>query len=198
MPSDKDAQSRAVEGYFQRTQPQRSKSRIWARLPFSGHCACRSPLRCISPPLALAVVVLVASLVYLLAIRTRTRRIKVRLDNAEFTVSGDGYDIRLAAPFRCKAGVERKLQADRDKEICFIRLVIDVHGKPLVLRRASCGGLRSAAAGRNCGHIQRPWGGGIDESDAVSGHTVGANPAVARPGRLRQVGALKPTKRCRA
>lgn len=87
----------------------------------------------LSPLLALPLVVLFASLALLLALRTRTKRVKVRLANAVFTVSGDGYSIQLAAPFRCKTGVERNLPADRDQETCFIRLVIDVHGKPLVL-----------------------------------------------------------------
>jgi len=81
----------------------------------------------IFPPVALLV-----SAALLFALRARRKRIRVRLDNGLFTVSGAGYDIRLSAPFRCQAGVERRLQARSGQETCFIRMVIDVHGKPLV------------------------------------------------------------------
>lgn len=89
-------------------------------------------LSLLSPMLILPVALLLASAAFLVAYRARDHRVKVRLDNALFTVSGDGYDIQLRAPFRCKTGVERNLSADRDQETCFIRMVIDVLGKPLV------------------------------------------------------------------
>ncbi len=76
---------------------------------------------------------LAAALALFLVFRLRAKRVRVRLESAVFTVAGDGYDIRLSAPFRCKTGVERNLMADRDQETCFIRMVIDAHGKPLVL-----------------------------------------------------------------
>ena len=131
MPSDNAARSRAIEGYFARTQSKRSAMwRLLILLMAGAVLVASVSLR--SNVLSLPVAALVAFFAILVALRTRTRRIKVRLDDAIFTVSGAGYDIRLTAPFRCKTGVERKLLADRDQESCFIRMVVDVHGKPLV------------------------------------------------------------------
>ncbi len=84
------------------------------------------------PWLILPAAALLVLTALLFAFRARPKRIRVRLDNGLFTVSGDGYDIRLTAPFRCKAGVERRMSARSGQETCFIRMVIDAHGKPLV------------------------------------------------------------------
>lgn len=127
MPSDYEA----IEGYFTRTRAQRSARPALLVLLIAGALLAAS-FTLLSPMLALPITALVTASVFLLALRTRTRRVKARLDNAEFTVTGGGYDIQLQAPFRCKTGVERNLLADRDQETCFVRMVIDVHGKPLV------------------------------------------------------------------
>ena len=66
-------------------------------------------------------------------LRSRRRRVRVRLTSDQFIVSGDGYDARVMAPFRFKTGVERKPASERQEETGFLRMVIDVHGKPLVL-----------------------------------------------------------------
>ena len=127
MPSDYEA----IEGYFTRTQSQRSARRALLVLLIAGALLAAS-FTLLSPMLALPVAALIAALVLLFLLRTRTKRVKARLDNAVFSVTGGGYDIRLTAPFRCKTGVERNLLADRDQETCFVRMVIDAHGKPLV------------------------------------------------------------------
>ena len=49
------------------------------------------------------------------------------------TIMGDGYDLRVQAPFRFSAGLERKPATERQVERCFVRMVVDVHGRPLVL-----------------------------------------------------------------
>ena len=85
------------------------------------------------PMLILPAIALLTAAALLFAYRARNQRVLVRLDSAHFTVSGAGYDIRLMAPFRCKTGVERIMPADREEEVCFIRMVIDAQGKPLVL-----------------------------------------------------------------
>lgn len=131
MPSDYADQFPATEGFFTRTQSRRSAKQFFLALLLAGIALAASvallPGSLLPPALAL-----VAVSAFLVAFATRTRRVKVRLDHTGFTVSGDGYDIRLRAPYRCKTGVERKLSANRDRESCFIRMVIDVHGKPLV------------------------------------------------------------------
>lgn len=58
---------------------------------------------------------------------------RLRFEAGFLTITGDGYDVRLVAPFRFSTGVERKPATDRREESCFVRMVIDVHGRPLVL-----------------------------------------------------------------
>lgn len=124
--------SPVIEGVFTRAQSKGSVTRL---LPvyLLASVALAASVALLPKLLILPVLVTVASAVLLLTLRLRRKRVTVRLENDQFTVSGDGYDIRLRGPFRCKAGVERILVGDRDQETCFIRLVIDVHGKPLVL-----------------------------------------------------------------
>ena len=119
----------AIEGYFRRERSRPSgRRKLLILLP-----ALVAILALLSPVLILPAAALLAAAALLFAFRSRKQRVLVRLDNDRFTVSSGGYDIRLTAPFRCKAGVERNLPADGEQEICFIRMVIDVHGKPLVL-----------------------------------------------------------------
>ena len=61
------------------------------------------------------------------------KRVRVRLAGSVLTVDGDGYDLRIEAPFRFKTGVQRIPASEKDDETCFVRMVIDVQGKPLVL-----------------------------------------------------------------
>lgn len=131
MPRKRTDSTPIIEGYFRRTRSRRSAKRKFFILLMAG-VVLLPAAALLSPMLILPVMTLLVLAALALAYSSRTRRIRVRLDNALFTVSGDGYDIRLSAPFRCKTGVERTTPADRDQETCFIRMVIDVHGKPLV------------------------------------------------------------------
>ena len=118
-----------IEGYFRRERSRRSgRRKLLILLP-----ALAAILALLSPVLILPAAALLASAALLVAFKSRNQRVLVRMDDNRFTVSGGGYDITLTAPFRCKTGVERVMAADGEQEICFIRMVIDVHGKPLVL-----------------------------------------------------------------
>ena len=66
---------------------------------------------------------------------------KLRLDRDFLTITGNGYKIRLKAPFRFSSGIERKPATDRQDESCFVRMVLDIHGKPLVLEEQVIPGL---------------------------------------------------------
>ena len=63
----------------------------------------------------------------------RQRIVQLRMDELTLFIAGHGYDIQLDAPFRFKTGVQRITPAGQEDEICFVRIVIDVQGKPLVL-----------------------------------------------------------------
>ena len=118
-----------VEGYFRPTRSGRRARRKWLiLLP-----ALVAILALLTPMLLLPAVALLASAALLMAYRSRNQRVLVRLDNTCFSVSGGGYDIQLTPPFRRKTGVERIMPADGEQERCFIRMTVDVHGKPLVL-----------------------------------------------------------------
>ena len=128
---DELAQAPLIEGYFRRAQVKRTRRftlpiLILLFILVAAAFFSRSPLL-----LAVAIVAGTAALM-VTRLSARPKRVKVSLAHAAFTVRGDGYDIRLEAPFRFKTGVERIPATEQLDETCFVRMVIDVHGKPLV------------------------------------------------------------------
>ncbi|MCY4018836.1 MAG: tetratricopeptide repeat protein [Chloroflexi bacterium] len=63
----------------------------------------------------------------------RQRIVRLRMDEGALSLTGHGYDMQLDAPFRFKTGVQRIPPQNKEDETCFVRIVIDVRGKPLVL-----------------------------------------------------------------
>ena len=132
MQADGLAQAPAIEGYFRRSKVKRARPftvplLIVMALLAGVAVVSRSPFPLVAMfPLG---VLLIASFKR----KTRIQRVKARLKDSIFTVEGDGYDIQLKPPFRFKTGVERILATEKQDETCFVRLVIDVHGKPLVM-----------------------------------------------------------------
>jgi len=131
MQGDGLAQASVIEGYFRRTQVKRARRftlplLILLLLVASAAFVLQSPV--------LLAAAIPASLLLLRSFTRKgpIKRIRVRLKDSVFTVDGDGYDIRLEAPFRFKTGVERILAKEKEDETCFVRMVIDVYGKPLV------------------------------------------------------------------
>ena len=122
----------AIEGYFRRTREKRARRFVLPLLVVL--FAFVSATVVTGSPLLLAATVPIAVLVlYSLTRRRRVNRIKASLDGSMLSIDGDGYDIRLEAPFRFKTGVERKSAFETQDETCFVRMVIDIQGKPLVL-----------------------------------------------------------------
>ena len=124
-------QARVIEGYFRRTRPKRARTyalplfSLLILLAFAGFV--------LPAPLLLAATIPVgAGLLFSLNRKSQPEKVLARLDSAHFSVTGDGYDIRIEPPFRFKTGIERKLATEKEDETCFVRMVIDVHGKPLV------------------------------------------------------------------
>ena len=131
MQDDGLARASAIEGYFRRSRLKRARrfslSLIIVSLLFAlAAFVFQSPL-----PLALSFLV---GLIFMLSLtrKSKIKRVKLRLKDSILTVKGDGYDILLDPPFRFKTGVERILATEKQDETCFVRMVIDVHGKPLV------------------------------------------------------------------
>jgi len=132
MQGDRLAQAPAIEGYFRRSKVKRARPFTLPLLIVLALLAAavfflRSPL-----PLA-AMFPIGFLLIASLRRKSRIQRVRARLQDSIFTVAGDGYDIHLEPPFRFKTGVERILATEKQDETCFVRMVIDVHGKPLVL-----------------------------------------------------------------
>ena len=132
MRDEQRVQAQEIEGYFQRTVVTRTgryalPGLMLVVLLVATGFATRSPF-------LLAAALLLGVLLYLKKrLNGRIVRVKVRLHGTEFTAIGDGYDIQLKAPFRYKTGVARISSDHRGEETCFIRMVIDVDGKPIVL-----------------------------------------------------------------
>lgn len=132
MQTDGLVQAPAIEGYFRRAKVKSARPfalplLLALTLLTAAVFVLRSPL-----PLA-AMFPLGVLLIASLKRKNGIHRVKTRLKDSIFTVEGDGYDIRLEPPFRFKTGVERILATEKQDETCFVRMVIDVHGKPLVM-----------------------------------------------------------------
>lgn len=132
MPGDESAQAQAIEGFFKRAQvrPVRPYSLpllILLIILLLGAVIWRSPA------LLATAFAAGALLIVTLTRKSIVKQVKVRLAGSEFTVEGDGYDMRVEAPFRFKTGVERNPATEKDEESCFVRMVIDVQGMPLVM-----------------------------------------------------------------
>ena len=132
MRSQAAVQIPVIEGYFRPSQSKRSVLRVAPTLLSIAIIAVVG-FALSAPLLIVACLALVVTVLLFEVMRRRRQRVMVRLDGGTLTVNGDGYDVRLEAPFRFKTGVERKLATDDEEEYCFIRLVTDVRGKPLVL-----------------------------------------------------------------
>ena len=121
-----------IEGFFRRAQGRRVRRYfrpllILLIVLISGAVFWRSPA------LLAAAIAAGAALAMSLTRKSIVKRVKARLAGTIFTVEGDGYDIAIEAPFRFKTGLQRNPATDKDEETCFVRMVIDVQGKPLVM-----------------------------------------------------------------
>lgn len=59
--------------------------------------------------------------------------VSVILDPSKLTIKGGGYHIEMKAPFRYQTGIQRIRASRRAPEFYYVRMVLDVYGKPLVL-----------------------------------------------------------------
>ncbi len=132
MKADESAQSHVIEGHFLRAEAQRAR-RYTLPLLIVACVLAAAAVGLRAPLLAVAAIAVGAAALLFAARRRQPKLVTVGLADAVFRVYGDGYDLLLAAPFRYKTGVERILATEQQDERCFVRMVIDVHGKPLVL-----------------------------------------------------------------
>ena len=132
MQDEPAVQAQVIEGYFRRTVVTRTRRYalpgliLVVSLVATGFAA-RSPF------LLAAAIVVGVLLILSNRLNGRIRRVRVRLHGSALSAEGAGYDIQLQAPFRYKIGVARIAAAQRGEETCFVRMVIDVDGKPVVL-----------------------------------------------------------------
>ncbi len=122
-----------VDGYFRSVQGRRPNRRI---IPVSIALLLLGAAGLLAQsPTLLAAAAAGFALVLLLLTRSKAEpeNIHITLTGAELTIRGGGYGMQLRAPFRFKTGVERRPATDRLDETCYVRMVIDAQGKPLVL-----------------------------------------------------------------
>lgn len=132
MQGNETAETPLIEGHFRRAQF-RSARRYSRPLLLLVIILASGAVFWRSPAWLAAAVAFGAVLMMSLTRKSVVKRVKVRLAGSVFTVDGDGYDLRVEAPFRFKTGVQRFPATEKDDESCFVRMVVDVQGKPLVL-----------------------------------------------------------------
>ena len=131
MQKDKAASTSVVVGRFRRTKAEGSRRRNLTGILICV-AALGTGLLAQSPALIAAGMGLGVAVLVFGRLWKRPQRVKVTLAGTELRVRGAGYDIQLMAPFRFKTGVKRKAATERGEETCFVRMVLDVRGKPLV------------------------------------------------------------------
>ena len=134
MQSDSSPQSDIIEGSFLRARdinrgglPLKPLLAIGIAALFLALAAGQQALL-LGPVLVLALLVWGAG-----SLSKRQRIVRLRMDERSLSITGHGYDIQLDAPFRYKTGIQRIPPQGKEDETCFVRAVIDVRGKPLVL-----------------------------------------------------------------
>lgn len=132
MQGNETVQTPIIEGCFRPTQV-RSARRYSRPLLLLVIILGAGALVWRSPTMLAAATAVGALWILALSRKSIVKRVKVRLDGSVLTVDGDGYETRIEAPFRFKTGVQRIPATGKDDETCFVRMVIDVQGKPLVL-----------------------------------------------------------------
>ena len=74
--------------------------------------------------------------------RQHYQLVRVYLANGQLLIKGAGYHIHLQAPFRYQTGVQRIRATQRTPEYHYVRMVLDVYGKPLVLEEQVPSGIQ--------------------------------------------------------
>ena len=134
MQSDSSPQSDIIEGSFLRARDINRGGLPLKPLLAIGIAALFLALAVGQQALLLGSVLVLALLVWgAWRLSKRQRIVRLRMDERSLSITGHGYDIQLEAPFRYKTGIQRIPPQGKEDETCFVRAVIDVRGKPLVL-----------------------------------------------------------------
>ena len=113
MPGAKPSQPVVIQGDFRRTDSRRIRGGALLLMlatiliSLAGSLALQQLW-----PLALGVIVsLIVRVLQIL--RTKQSTVKLRLEDSLLTINGDGYQIRLEAPFRYRTGLKRHQMTKR-------------------------------------------------------------------------------------
>lgn len=131
-----------IEGYFRRSKP----TFFWI-LTFSIGIVVGGAGILIgimeNQPIIVVVSVLSIVGIGLMGIRQQKRYlVKLIFEDNRLIVKGGGYHIQMKAPFRYETGVQRIRATRRTPEFHYIRMVLDVYGKPLVLEEQVPSGIQ--------------------------------------------------------
>jgi regulator of sirC expression with transglutaminase-like and TPR domain len=121
-----------VEGYFRRSK----QSMFWI-VAFSMALVIGGMIAVVSIMdekwVATGGTIIAVMIIALLGLRRkRYQMVKVYLADDKLRIKGAGYHIQLQAPFRYQTGVQRIRATGPIPEYHYIRMVLDVYGKPLV------------------------------------------------------------------
>jgi len=131
-----------VEGYFRRSKRTFIDSLIFAMMVIvGGIIALMGVIEQEMMLIVVAVIAVIVAGVWLLR-RQNRQMVKVSLSNDQLVIKGGGYHIQMQAPFRYQTGVERIRATQRTPEFHYVRMVLDVYGKPLVLEEQVPSGIQ--------------------------------------------------------
>lgn len=121
---------KAIEGYFRRSRQSRARILVLLLILVIGSVLAIYGIANDIPTMTLIVIPLTLVISLWILWRMRKARVKVRFGEGRLSIRGGGYQINLLMPFRYQVGVEHIRR--RRVEFAYIRLVIDVYGRPLV------------------------------------------------------------------
>lgn len=136
------AQSSPIEGYFRR-----SKQTVFWIILFSIAVVVGGAVIIIGM-IEQQIFLVIGAIIIIIAIGAMTVRqqkqqlVKVTFSNGQLLIKGGGYHIQMQEPFRYQTGVERIRATRRAPEFHYVRMVLDVYGKPLVLEEQVPSGIQ--------------------------------------------------------
>jgi|GEM_PF-1807305 len=122
-----------IEGYFRRSKQSMMWVVVFAIVVLIGGAV--ATIGVMEQDWLVVVSAIIAVIVIGVLVQQRQHRqvVKVHLVDDKLLIKGAGYHIQLQAPFRYQTGIQRIRATGRTPEIHFVRMVLDVYGKPLVL-----------------------------------------------------------------
>ena len=131
-----------IEGYFRRSKQSRMGIALFMIVMLIGGIVAVIGVM-EEEWLALVGAILAVIIIGILLWRRQHQVIKLQFIDSKLLIKGAGYHIQLQAPFRYQTGVQRIRATGRTPEFHYVRMVLDVYGKPLVFEEQVPSGVQA-------------------------------------------------------